>query len=337
MTRVLEYFCWRADKNRLPHFLYCSLFALLSFTGCIRLSQHQPARLPQSLPDSLAVELNIPLTNSSPYEEKFIEIERQYTRLELVLPNRAGTSNITIDYYQLRGGKTPGPAIILLPISGGGYEIENHFARYFARHGLAVALVHRIEIGKVTPAAPAIDWWLKQNISNQEQVLDWMQTREELDSRRIGVFGISMGGIQTALLTALDPRVKAAVFGFAAGDLPFVLAHSTEKSIARHRAKFLHEHNMTLEEFQAQLRKAITYDPILLAPYVDPQKVLLVLGMCDTVVPFPKGWELRGKLGRPETVLLPTGHYTALLCLPYVKYRCLQFFRRHLQMSWTPK
>jgi len=140
-----------------------------------------------------------------------------------------------------------------------------------------------------------------------------------------------MGGIQTALITALDKRIKAATFGLAAGDVPFVLAHSTERSITRHRAKYLREHQMDLTTFQEQFRKVVTYDPMLLAPYIDSRQVLMVLGMWDTVVPFGKGWELRDKVGRPETVLLPTGHYTALLCVPYVKYRCLRFFRRKLE------
>lgn len=331
MRRVLECSFGQPGNHRWKHFLACLILALLCFTGCVHLPEQKSSSLPKALPESFARGITLAASNSFECEEKLIEIERQYSRIELSLPNRAGGSNITIDYYQLPGSKKPSPAIILLPISGGGYEIENHFARYFARHGLAVALVHRIEIGKVTPTPPAIDGWLKENISNQKQVLDWMQTRKELDPERIGAFGISMGGIQAAMLTPLDPRVKAATFGLAAGDLPFVLAHSTEKSIARHRGEYMRSHHLTLDGFQAELRKAITYDPNLLAAYVDPQKVLLVLGMWDTVVPFGKGWELREKLGKPETVLLPTGHYTALLCVPYVKYRCLRFFRRHLK------
>jgi dipeptidyl aminopeptidase/acylaminoacyl peptidase len=219
----------------------------------------------------------------------------------------------------------------LLPISGGGYEIETHFARYFVKRGFAVALVHRLEIGKVTPTADAIDTWLRQNIRRNQQVLDWIQTRQELDKERIGLFGISMGGIQTALLMPLDRRVKAAVFGLAAGDLPFVLSHSTEKSIRKHRAAYMKTHGLSLTEFETELRKAIHYDPASLAKYVAPDKVLLVLGVCDRVVPFKKGWELRRQLGCPETVLLPTGHYSALLCVPYVEHRCRSFFRRRLE------
>jgi hypothetical protein len=64
-----------------------------------------------------------------------------------------------------------------------------------------------------------------------------------------------------------------------------------------------------------------------LAPCIDPQRALLVLGVFDTTVPFRKGWELRTQMGRPETILLPTGHYTALLCIPYIKSQAMKFFQ----------
>jgi acetyl esterase/lipase len=322
--------------GRHSHTLFCCLILTLPFfVGCVRLPGPNQARLPQPLPDSLSAQFTGTVSNSFQSHEKLIGLDRWYSRIQLTFTNCTTTSNITIDYYQLRGKSAPSPAIILLPISGGGYEIENHFARYFARHGFAVAIVHRIDVRSVAPRAAAIDEWLKKNIANQKQVLDWMQTRKEIDPGRIGVFGISMGGIQAALLAPLDPRIKTAIFGLAAGDIAFVLSHSSEKSIARQRTEFLRSHNMPLEEFQSALQKAITYDPNLLAPYLDPKQVMLVLGMWDTVVPFGKGWELREKLGRPETVLVPTGHYTALLALPYIKYRCLRFLRGHLKPSRT--
>ena len=305
---------------------------MLLLAGCVHLPPKRAARLPKPLPTCVASEFNAPAARPSKCEETLVKNESRYAlrRVELTFDRISATSNITIDYYQVEGRARPSPVIVLLPISGGGYEVESHFARYFAKHGLAVALVHRREVGKQTPKASEIEGWLKQNIACHKRVLDWIETRSELDAHRIGLFGISMGGIQAALLTPLDDRVKAATFGLAAGDLPFVLAHSTEKSIARHRAEFMRAHQMNRAQFQDELRKAITCDPALLAPYVEQQRILLVLGFCDTVVPFDKGWELRGKLGKPETLILPTGHYSALFCIPYVKNRCLHFFRKHL-------
>jgi len=46
---------------------------------------------------------------------------------------------------------------------------------------------------------------------------------------------------------------------------------------------------MTEKEFKAILDKSVVWDPKKLAPFVDPKKVLLFLGACDTAVPFKKG------------------------------------------------
>jgi hypothetical protein len=79
-------------------------------------------------------------------------------------------------------------------------------------------------------------------------------------------------------------------------------------------------------QLEDELRKTITCEPNVVAPKIDPQDALLVLGAFDRVVPFKKGWELRGKMRRPETIILPTGHYSALLCVPYLKRQTLRFF-----------
>jgi dienelactone hydrolase len=50
-----------------------------------------------------------------------------------------------------------------------------------------------------------------QTTRDYRRAIDYLQTRGEIDSRRIGVLGYSMGGTQTFLLTGVEPRVKVAV------------------------------------------------------------------------------------------------------------------------------
>jgi hypothetical protein len=40
---------------------------------------------------------------------------------------------------------------------------------------------------------------------------DWMETRPELDTKRVGTMGISGGGMVSLFSAALEPRVKAAM------------------------------------------------------------------------------------------------------------------------------
>lgn len=52
-----------------------------------------------------------------------------------------------------------------------------------------------------------------ESIIEHRRALDYLATRPELDTARVGVLGMSMGGVMTFALAGLEPRVKVAVAG----------------------------------------------------------------------------------------------------------------------------
>lgn len=67
---------------------------------------------------------------------------------------------------------------------------------------------------------PGIVFW------DDMRTLDYLVTREEIDPKRIGCLGISMGGYRTTYLAALDERIKAAcIVGFMSSVRPMIKAH----------------------------------------------------------------------------------------------------------------
>jgi dienelactone hydrolase len=67
---------------------------------------------------------------------------------------------------------------------------------------------------------PGIVFW------DDIRTIDYLQTRKEVDPRRIGCLGISMGGYRSTYLAALDERIKAAcVVGFMSTVRPMLKAH----------------------------------------------------------------------------------------------------------------
>lgn len=67
---------------------------------------------------------------------------------------------------------------------------------------------------------PGIVFW------DDIRTVDYLCSREEVDSKRIGCLGISMGGYRTIYLAALDERIKAAcIAGFMSSVRPMVKAH----------------------------------------------------------------------------------------------------------------
>jgi hypothetical protein len=233
---------------------------------------------------------------------------------------------IEIDYYRPVSTNRL-PIIMVLPMLGGGYELERHFANYFASHGYAAAIVRRDRRQKEMKIEE-LDILMRQMVMDHRQVVDWFEAQPELDASRLGIFGVSMGGIKGALLVALEPRIKAAALGLAGGDLPYILTRTTEGGLVRRREQELKTRHITLEQSEQQLRDIITCDPINYAPFVDPRKVMLVLARNDTVVPIEKGVELKEKMGNPETIFIPGGHYTAVLAIPYIKSQSMMFFEK---------
>lgn len=264
--------------------------------------------------------------------ESNLESNVRFTVQRITMPTATGRTNrlLELDYYR-PAGTNRAPVLVVLPIIGGGYPLEKHFSAYFARQGMAAVLVRRERLKRTLEDVRDINEALRQAAIDARQAIDWIETRPELDASRIGAFGISMGGIRAAFLTPLDSRIRAATIGLAGGDLPYVIANSREGGIVRRRTPYLEKHGITKAQFECELRNVMACDPLAVAGSIDPDKVMLVLATFDAAVPTKKGFELRRAMGNPETIIVPTGHYTALLFLPYIKSACARFFKEKLR------
>ena len=85
-------------------------------------------------------------------------------------------------------------------------------------HGDRIAQNEFLPVNPSGPpgVAPRKGYFTQQEIYVQTTIdyrraIDYLKSRPEIDSSRIGVFGYSMGGTQTFLLTGVDHRIKAAV------------------------------------------------------------------------------------------------------------------------------
>ncbi|RMG07525.1 MAG: hypothetical protein D6731_23660, partial [Planctomycetota bacterium] len=149
----------------------------------------------------------------------------------------------------------------------------------------------------------------------------------------IGAYGVSLGGITTVCLAAAEPRVRAAVAVMAGGDLAAVIARSVEREcvrLARANGVESPDDAKAVAAFEARARPILQTEPYALAPYVDPRRVLLFSTRRDTSVPTVTQERLWEALGRPERDSLPTGHYSAILYLPWILSRAREFLRRRL-------
>lgn len=310
---------------------FVAVLAAIISVGCTHSSLRTQRNGLPTLPPEIASDYAYAKKPDFDAKEKVTTETSKYVvrRVQLKPPGESADSKrrITVDLYQVRGtGKSP--VVLVLPMAGGGYAIERHFANYFAGRGYSAAIVHRDKIPKDQQMIENLDPMIHRMILDHKRVIDWIETQPALDASRVGIFGISMGGIKGAMLAPLENRVRAAIIGLAGGDLPHILAYSTEPGLTKKREEFLKERNLTPESAETELRKIIKRDPLLYAPYVDPKKVLMVIARSDDVVPTAKGLELKERMGNPETIMLPGGHYTAVLSIPYIKSQSVEFFEK---------
>lgn len=121
------------------------------------------------------------------------------------------------------------PAVIVLHGTGGTKEGQRPWLVNLAKRGIiGVAIDARYHGGRSGGAkgADAYNqaivraWHAKENQEHPFyydtcwdlwRTLDYLETRNDVDAERIGIIGFSMGGIQTWLAAAADPRFKVVV------------------------------------------------------------------------------------------------------------------------------
>src|SRR5690606_5285142 len=185
--------------------------------------------------------------------------------------------------------------------------------------------------GVQTCALPISESVIRQNILDYRRVLDWVDREPELDT--VGIFGLSFGGMAAVMLAALDERVDAIVAAMAGGDLPYLMVNTSYRAVARQIHRSLRKTGMSREGLKERLDELIASDPLVFAPYVDAEEVLLVMTRTDMIVPFEAQERLRAELGEPETLFLPTGHRTSVFYFPLLRSSAYDFFERQFSAS----
>ncbi len=237
-----------------------------------------------------------------------------------------------IDYYIPRNIK-PGqkrPAILISSILGGTMVVD-HFARYYAGRGYIAALVHRKRLyWDETRDMNQVEDHIRTSIIRLRQVIDWLLVQPEVDTNRIGAFGISYGAILHSILAAVDPRIHYHILSMPAGQLGDLIVSCPDKALTKLVKKVHEQHGWSREEIRTQLQRNIVTDPFYLAPYVPKRKVEVYVAAFDRVVGAKRSFRLWKALGKPELKILPFGHYGGILVLPYLQSQSYRSFKKHL-------
>jgi dipeptidyl aminopeptidase/acylaminoacyl peptidase len=161
---------------------------------------------------------------------------------------------------------------------------------------------------------------MRQAVCDVRRAAVWLAARPDVDRNRIGAAGISLGGIVSALATAVDPAIREGAFLLAGGDLSSILWEMPEG--ASYRKQWL-ESGRTKRDL-----KNLTdpFDPLTYADRLTGKRLLLIAGTVDEVVPPSSTLLLWEAAGRPTIHWYDCGHYSAVgYLLPGIR-RTVDFF-----------
>ena len=250
---------------------------------------------------------------------------------QVSLPSASESADpIEFEYYDVDGDART-PVVVLLPVFNGQLKIPRFFARYFANQGWAAVVVTRGRNPLEALTAP--EKAFRDNLQDYHRVLDWVELEPQLDPSRIGVLGVSLGAMDAVMLTALDPRVNSLVIAMAGGDLSYLLANTNYRRVVRTIDSMAADLGTSRAALGAKLDAAIKLDPLAVAPYVDAQRVFMILTRTDAIIPFAAQEQLRETMGSPESLYLMTGHRPSVVFFPKVRNAAFEFFERRFELD----
>ncbi|MDJ0521085.1 MAG: prolyl oligopeptidase family serine peptidase [Planctomycetota bacterium] len=224
------------------------------------------------------------------------------------------------------------PLVVVFPILGNRMLLMRELATGFVRQGYVAAVVMRKEVDfDVDRSLQLAEQELRILMMRARQAIDWLALQPQVDPERIGACGVSAGGVMALTLMAADPRVDAAVAVFAGGPTADVLVDTSEDRFVERTELMRVERGWSKERVRSTLRSVIRTDPVLLAPRIRREDVLLFIARDDDSVPTRYQRRLWEALDRPEMIELGGGHYAGIaLHLPYILQRSQAFLGKRL-------
>jgi len=172
-----------------------------------------------------------------PLEARIVETDEhpEYLREKIVF--RGARDNRIPGYLGIpKTGSPPYPIVLQIDGLGGSkgrwWEDENWprggvLTKALLSSGFAVLALdaqyhgERIAENNYEPAGHLLErhWYntlremTVQSIVEYRRAMDYLATRSEIDTTRIGVIGLSMGGMMTFVLSAIDTRIQVSVAG----------------------------------------------------------------------------------------------------------------------------
>lgn len=232
-------------------------------------------------------------------------------------------------FTPLRASATsPAPCLVILHGLGGNKEMMAGLALFAAKAGYASLLIDEYGQGERTPTKPStrpaaeeLGLTVHQSVLDVRRGFDYLATRRDIDSHRLGLVGVSLGAIIGTVTAGVEPRIKATALISGGGDWGLIL-----KTLTANRTE-VGGHSTagfkTMDWDKVSILLA-PEDPLTFAPHIAPHALLMVGGRLDTTIVPQAQQELYDAARQPKQITWfdQYGHVPP----PEVVYPALQKF-----------
>ncbi len=288
------------------------------------------------------------------YQIRFHSQRNGYRVYQIKFPSPVKTAveqnnTVPADYY-LPNDITPGgprrPAVICLHILDGNDALTDLVCSVLALRGVPAIMFRLPYYGeRGLPGGPEVlakdpkmfAGAIAQAGQDLRRTMDVLASRPEVDPDRIGVTGISLGGIIAATAAGGEPRINRAAFFLAGGDLMKIIHHARE---TRPLSKMILE--LPPQERSDIEGKIAEVDPLRFAPRLKEKarqgKVMMMNAAEDEVIPRACSEKLAAAMEMGDRVvwIQGLGHYTSMAELPRVLKSTAEFFAQDLPPGVKP-
>ncbi len=166
----------------------------------------------------------------------------------------------------------------------------------------------------------------RQSVGDIRSLVTWARAHF---SGSLGVGGFSLGGFVTGLIACVENRIDFAVPIIASGNLIKGMWNKPLISKLKHD---LDAAGVT-ETLLAENWRIIS--PVSFQPKLPPDRIQLIAGRYDILIPVNNVEELHVKWRRPRLMWLPCGHVSIALC-PRSLFRSIIVFIKDINVGSTP-
>jgi cephalosporin-C deacetylase-like acetyl esterase len=230
---------------------------------------------------------------------------------------RGGGDAIVPGILMVPVGVKAAPCVVLLHGLGGRKEDVALLGVALARRGYASFAIDAAGHGERPKidgkpvselTLPEFRQMAGQTIVDLRRAVDFLETRNEVDGKRVGFLGVSLGGILGAVFASDEPRIKGAALWAAGGDWGKLITRSQHEFAQRFRKRGA----VNEAEIEAVMKDV---DPLNCVGR-SSSPVLLINGDSDTTVPSVCSEALYDAERAPKKRNhLPGGHIPDLLAM----------------------